>query len=279
MVVSVKQIKEIIYNIEIEKDIDARLVHISDLHYFHKKNIMLLDNILERIKKLEPNYICITGDFLDDDIKEIDPFLKWLRRLKNISPVILSVGNHDVGNVHLRTENFFNNFKKINQIPNVYLLDNQEKRLGRFYFRGVTVSDIGYHETKDGNKIFENELNKISFSKIDTHYFNVLMIHSPYLAVIPEVWNLSIFKDSDIILSGHTHGGLTPQWLYELLGNRSLITPKKRILRKYGRGYHPEYHLIINSAIKKLAHSSRIEWLDRFTSSEITVININKNPH
>ena len=53
-------------NYNLNGTVDTNIVHISDIHYYNKKCIKRLNKILEKIKKIKPNYICITGDITDE---------------------------------------------------------------------------------------------------------------------------------------------------------------------------------------------------------------------
>ncbi len=268
-----KKIKKTIYNIDSEKKINVKIVHISDLHFFKEKDIVLLNRILVRIKDINPDFICITGDFLDDDISNVSLFLSWLKELGNIAKVILCIGNHDVGNVHFYHRNVRKNFDLIRKIDNVILLDNQKWEKDTICFIGITVPYEAYLENEKAINVMKEYLDKLKL-KCSPHHFNVVLIHTPYLVVHPNIFNYPILKNSDLILSGHTHGGMTPKWLYHLLGKRAFFSPAKHIFPQYSQGYYPNYHLIINSAIKKLSDSSKLEFFDKFTSSEIIEINI-----
>ena len=48
------------YNLK--KGLNKNIVLISDIHYQDKKDIKVLNNVLDNIRKLKPDYICISGD-------------------------------------------------------------------------------------------------------------------------------------------------------------------------------------------------------------------------
>ena len=73
-----------------------RIILISDIHYFNKRIIPHLYKILDEIKRLNSDYICIAGDIVDDkNIKDQEYLIKWFKDLSSISKVIISLGNHD----------------------------------------------------------------------------------------------------------------------------------------------------------------------------------------
>ena len=73
------------YIIKTGKKIDIKIAHISDIHFSHDYKLKRLEMIKTKIKKLKPDYICITGDTIDiydviNDTNFID-FKKWLKEI------------------------------------------------------------------------------------------------------------------------------------------------------------------------------------------------------
>ena len=81
------------YNI---KGINTKILLISDIHYISKKDIKLLNEVLDNIKKQKPKFICIPGDLTEcSNIKDEEVLLNFLLKLSKISKVIISLGNHE----------------------------------------------------------------------------------------------------------------------------------------------------------------------------------------
>ena len=101
--------------------------------------------------------------------------------------------------------------------------------------------------------------------------YNILLIHTPlYLREMYDELSLSKFN---LVLSGHTHGGLLP---YFIKGHRGLIDPCKGLFPAYVRGYHhyKNTDFIISSGIIKFSNTSG--FLERFNDiypMSITIIN------
>ena len=80
-------------------------------------------------------------------------------------------------------------------------------------------------------------------------------------------------KDFDLILSGHTHGGLVPDCF---IGNKGLISPERKWFPKNVSGHiiRENTHLIINSATVKFSNTSHsFKYLNFLYSSHINSIN------
>ena len=53
------------YEIDTNLSKDYKLVILSDVHYYSKKNKKKLDRILNKVKTLNPDFICMPGDTID----------------------------------------------------------------------------------------------------------------------------------------------------------------------------------------------------------------------
>ena len=53
-------------NYDIESKINKKIVLLSDIHYYNKKDIKKLNKILKKIQSINPDYICISGDLIDE---------------------------------------------------------------------------------------------------------------------------------------------------------------------------------------------------------------------
>ena len=132
------------YKIENNKNINTKIVHISDIHFAHKYNIKRLEMIKNKIKQIKPNYICITGDLIDlyDVVEDTNyPELKeFINDLSEIGKVIISVGNHEyikmIENGYSNTENI--EWLKQLKSKNIIILDNE-------IYEENNISFIGYN--------------------------------------------------------------------------------------------------------------------------------------
>lgn len=257
------------YNLD---NIKTNIVLISDIHYYSKNDIKHLNKILDNIKSINPKYICITGDFIDEhNIKDEECFIDWLNKLSNISKVIISIGNHEF--YKNKKEGIFKLDKvllnKIKKINNLYLLDNTSIILDNINFIGITLP-IEY---------YMNEINKnIDFTKYfkniktNNNYYNVLLCHSPINICDEKIINL---LNVDLILCGHTHGGVTPKILRPIFKNNGLISPNRKLFPKnvYGKLKIKNTYIIITSGITIISHINKYRILKKLFASEIVNIN------
>lgn len=253
------------YNID--NRFNKSIVLISDLHYESKSDIIILNKVLDNIKQLKPNYICIPGDIIDNsNIKDEKDFINWLKKLSNISKVIISLGNHEFRIKKSKEIYSLNSLllNKIKKIKNIYLLDNENIIIDNINFIGLTIPMECY---KDKNKINEfcNCLNKIKTYK---KYYNILLCHSPINICNKEVLKN---KDIDLVLCGHMHGGLVPKFIRKIFKHRGIIGPYKTLFPKYAYG-----NIKINNT--NIIISSGIEFIPyrilKYVSPEVVVIRI-----
>ena len=133
-----------------------------------------------------------------------------------------------------------------------------------------------YYANDENTDIFKKEINNVNI-KLNSKYYNILLIHSPYnVYKVPD-----ILKDYDLVLSGHMHGGLVHPLFSKLFKkNKGLISSRKELFPNYVRGrtktdYFDGY---IYEGITKLSESSTkfLHFFDRLFPKNIGYIEINK---
>ena len=248
------------YNI----DIDKTIILIADIHYTNKKDIKHLDKVLTRIKELKPDYICIPGDIIDKVyIKDEDYLVDWIKRLSDINKVIISIGNHEYRINKIKKIYGFNEelFKKIKSINNVYVLDNSNIILDNINFIGLTFPIKHYYFYKEKN---DPNFNSYLNFKPNKKYYNILLCHSPFNIINTKL-------NVDLVLCGHTHGGIIPRIFRSITKSNGLIDPCKRLFPRniYGN-IKKSNNIIITSGISVLPKELGI--LTNLFASEIVII-------
>lgn len=267
------------YVLETDKNIDTRIAHISDIHFAHKYNSKRLEMILKKIKKINPNYICITGDTVDiyDVVYDSNypELVKFIEDLSKIGKVIISVGNHEY--IRLYEDRFGRTddiewLKKLKN-ENVIVLDNEVYEENNISFIGYNPDYEYYytHKEKKPDK-YNKELEKL-IDKTKNEY-KILLVHTPSLLLRKE--NYKNIKNSDklsLTLCGHTHGGMMPSILP---GHFGIISPTREYFPKNIRGKIKAGNntVIISSGIMKLSRKSKITFLNDIYGSNIIKIDI-----
>ena len=259
----VKITTDVIYNSHAKKDIT--IAHLSDIHFNTNTKEKDLDKIYFTLDKMKPDYIMITGDLIDtsDIIKnhgKIKELVTLLSEIAKLAKVMISIGNHDV-----LTSSDYHFFRKLDDLYNIYVLDNKSYEDEFIYVAGFTLPmDYYYNINKRENEeILQSYLDlRIDLTKnLPTNKPKIALIHSPIKLANNEVLKkLSLY---DIILSGHTHNGMVPDWLIFLFkNNMGLIAPNKNLFPEIAKGKiekqigNKQITIIINGAYTKLSKKS-----------------------
>ena len=252
--------------------LNKKIILISDMHYYSKKDIKRLNDVLDNIKKINPDYICIPGDTLDRaNVLDFDLLIEWLEKLSNICKVIITLGNHEFyvnkrkGIYKLNNKNI-DTIKKIN---NLYLLSNENIMLDGINFIGLVLPIEHYQFNNENEEEFKTYIKNI---KTNNKYYNVLLCHSPVNISKKEILSKI---NIDLVLCGHMHGGVVPRFLRFLFRTKGLISPQKKLFPKnvYGNIKLRNKNVIITSGIKVLSES-HFPLLSNVFSSEIVEINL-----
>lgn len=244
---------------------DITLIHISDIHFNKYTKVQKLIKIKEEIYKNNPDYILITGDTIDEpsiikDKVNLKKLLVFLTDISANSKVLISLGNHDT---FMKDDSKF--FKKLNDFPNIYILDNTCYVDESIYISGFTLPNKYYYNItrKESKELLIEHLNKYKKLTNNLPVFipKVSLIHSPIK--LPEKEILTILREYDLLLSGHTHGGLVPNIINKLLKpNQGIIAPNHKLFPEIARGRiekninNKKINIIINSGITKLGEKS-----------------------
>lgn len=258
--------EDIVYSSKAIKDIT--LIHIGDIHFNKLTKDKKLQQIKEEIHKNNPDYVVITGDIIDNpsiikDKIKIKKLLLFLTDISNFTKVIISLGNHDI--YKLEDHKFF---KNLNELKNIYVLDNDSYIDETIYISGITLpSNYYYNMMKEESKeilIEHLKKHKKLITNLPVFIPKVSLIHSPIKLSDKEV--LTILKDYDLLLSGHTHDGMVPKILDKFIKkNYGIIAPNKKLFPEIARGKierligNKKMTIIITGGITKLSeHSAKI---------------------
>lgn len=189
-----RNIKHVSYNVSVSSELqqDINLVLITDLHLGSLGSESRLDKIVEEINSLDPDIVCIAGDFFNTDFDSISNCEKAARTLRKISSkygVYASFGNHDAGQTFEKMTDFLKECNITALSDEYVVIDNLFTLVGR-----LDGSPIGGYT---GQK--RKELSQV-LAGVDESLPIIVMDHNPA--------NISQYTDEvDLILSGHTHKG------------------------------------------------------------------------
>jgi len=160
-------------------DRTLRFVQLSDVH-IGSRSVAFLEKVMFRVNRLQPDFVCITGDFIDaPGVTE-----NQLRSLKSVvGPIYFSIGNHE----------------KYEDLPTI---EKVLSNLGLHVLRNRTlhkngVQFIGIDDMDDALQV-SRELSKM---EVDDDCYSILLYHRP------RGLEAAAAAGVDLMLSGHTHGG------------------------------------------------------------------------
>src|SRR5574344_643230 len=252
----------------------ARLVLIIDIHYDFNYNDGRCKVLLKKIKALVPDYILVAGDLLDEayvaDTKPVKAINQFLWHLNSVAPTIICLGNHDiVSKAHKKEEVNQQKWLNILMAKGIKVVDNNHYyQTDHFTIYGFNPSHYYYRHRHQ--KLYLNEYLALN-RKLKTGY-NILLTHNSMPINSPKV--LPYFKKYNLILSGHTHGGLVSS---HLKGHWGLISPSKTLFPQAVRGLikYDKMSLIITPGIIKLPKtSSFLHYFNDWYPMSITYIEL-----
>jgi len=186
----------------------AKIIHLTD---FHSRDFGEREKrVLKITKDLDPDFVFITGDFIDHNTKDLDSCQKFWRELSNQhqGKVFGVFGNHE----HWLQSPDISAIKRMLERNGISILNNENKKiylsskneaLPRSYIYLIGVDDP------------DSELDDLPKAMLNTeeNIPKILLAHSPDI-----IDNLQEEK-VDLILVGHTHGGqvvipfMRPSWV------------------------------------------------------------------
>ena len=215
---------------------EFKIVQISDLH----NRSFGIDNdiLLEKIDKLKPNIICITGDLIDSTNKDFSIALKLIDELSRKYQVYNIIGNHEQKVMINKYKELYKDYFKQLKSKNIISLENEKVKIQiRNDFINIYDLIIPYkYYTYLYNKNYKNK--KLDFNKndiekqlgkINNKEYNVLLAHTPFFFEGYSNWG------ADLVLAGHVHGGII-----RLPIKGGLLSPNREFFPKYDLG---EYNI------------------------------------
>lgn len=187
---------------KIDSNLDGiKIVQLSD---YHNHGLTYKNgNLVDLVNAQEPDYLFLTGDFIDQNSKDkdISDLAKFLDGTKDI-PTFYIVGNHEYYASHV--SEFYSLIYSHSNVT--FLYDNFVKiQHNGSSFNIVGMKDpylllkgrAGY-SSDDEIEVMEPSFSKLA-SQLDDE-FNILLAHRPDMFKMYNKYNM------DLVFSGHTHG-------------------------------------------------------------------------
>ena len=171
-----------------------KIVLLSDLH-----DRKINNRLVNKINKIKPNIIIMSGDMIDGKYTSIKSFEKntnnvveLINNLKDYE-VYYTFGNHE----HYLGKEYLNKYEKILSKTHVKLLNNNNVKLNDIDLIGFDCEEVYSKNNKVNSKYISSKI-----GEIDKNKYNILIAHNPLKAKEYSETNV------DLTLSGHIHGGI-----------------------------------------------------------------------
>ncbi|MBS4219464.1 metallophosphoesterase [Bacillus sp. FJAT-49711] len=245
------------YEIESEripKEFDGiKIVQISDLHdaTFGEKQARLV----KKVKKLNPDFVFITGDFIDSNRYDLQNSLDFVEQITPFTDVFYVTGNHEVA------VNKIDEITKALMDLGVHVLMDEtveiEKAGESLLIAGV--QDPLIKAIPPPEETIAESLDEILLDD-QKDSFKLLLSHRP------EVFDVYAIKHIDVVFTGHAHGGQV-----RIPGIGGLIAPGQGWFPKYTSGLHEKgnTHMIVSRGLGNSIIPFRV--LNR---PEIVIVNL-----
>jgi predicted MPP superfamily phosphohydrolase len=182
-----------------------RIVQISDIHSGSFTNKEGVSKGVDMIMALKPDLIVFTGDIVNNEAREIVPYLDIFARLKAPLGVYSIFGNHDYGD-------YFQWESPEQKRQNLETLRSYHKQMGwrLLWDEHVAIEKDGQQFALIGIQNYSALRNFARYGNLARAYegtenypFKILLSHDP------THWDAEVrpkFGDIDLTLAGHTHG-------------------------------------------------------------------------
>lgn len=195
------------------------IAQISDLH--NKRFGFKQSRLLKKLDTASPDIILVTGDLIDRRKYNLDAAMVFIKGALRIAPVYYVSGNHEAWSGQ------YSEIKENLQEAGVIVLDDAKAELARgdssIIISGVSDPDFFTNSYIEGTDTSSMEEVLKKWSDIDE--FKILLSHRP------ELFNLYVENNMDLIFTGHAHGG---QFRIPFIGG--LVAPDQGLFPKYTSG-------------------------------------------
>lgn len=241
-----------------------KITHISDIHSGSFDNKEAVLEGIDLINQQEGDLILFTGDLVNNDSREIIPFIDDFKRLNAPYGKYSVLGNHDYGDYkkwdskEAKQENLHLLFKLQNDLG-FNLLNNEHVVLTK---DGESIGIYGVENW--GNPPFPQKGDlDLALMGAENRKFKILMSHDP------THWDKKVIDHPvhiDLTLSGHTHG---MQFGIEIPGFK--WSPIKYIYKQWAGLYEKKHqYLYVNRGFGFLGFPGRVGIWPEITSIELT---------
>ena len=200
-----------------------RIAQVSDLHNaeFGEGN----EKLIQLLSQTDPDIIVLTGDLIDSRHTDIEIALDFARQAIKLAPVYYVSGNHEA---RVRE---YEDLKMGLAEAGVVILENQNVQITR---EGESITLMGIDDPSFQEDYLFGDSESVARQAIDdlqneSEGYTILLSHRP------ELFDLYLETEMDLVFSGHAHGG---QFRLPFVGG--LVAPNQGFFPKFDEGRFTE---------------------------------------
>ena len=200
-----------------------RIAQVSDLH--NKDFGEGYGQLLTLLSEINPDIIVVTGDLIDSRQTDLDIALEFAWQAGKIARVYYVSGNHEA-----RVPEYED--LKIGLVKaGVVILENQKVQITR---EGESITIMGIDDPSFQEDYLFGDSESVARQAIEdlqneSDGYTILLSHRP------ELFDLYVDTEMDLVFSGHAHGG---QFRLPFIGG--LVAPNQGFFPKYDAGLFSE---------------------------------------
>ena len=200
-----------------------RIAQVSDLH--NKDFGEGYGQLLTLLSQINPDIIVVTGDLIDSRQTDLDIALEFAWQAGKIARVYYVSGNHEA-----RVPEYED--LKIGLVKaGVVILENQKVQITR---EGESITIMGIDDPSFQEDYLFGDSESVARQAIEnlqneSDEYTILLSHRP------ELFDLYLETEMDLVFSGHAHGG---QFRLPLVGG--LVAPNQGFIPEYDAGQFTE---------------------------------------
>ena len=198
-------------------------------------------NIVNKISKEKPDLIAVIGDMIDEYTENDEAVLNTLKPLPEIAPNYYSIGNHD----YLYSD--YDNYIKTLESSGVVILNDETTKLtvGENKLTLLGLSNYSFGEVE--NPMYTELMKELC----ENDDLRIMLCHYPEFT--PWFFGQDLYYESDfeLMLSGHTHGGLVRLPFFG-----GLYAPNQGLFPEYSKGLYyidkenkNPYHMLVTGGL------------------------------
>ena len=200
-----------------------RIAQVSDLH--NKDFGEGYGQLLTLLSEINPDIIVVTGDLIDSRQTDLDVALEFAWQAGKIARVYYVSGNHEA-----RVPEY-EDLKTGLVKAGVVILENQKVQITR---EGESITLMGIEDPSFQEDYLFGDSESVARQAIEnlqneSDGYTILLSHRP------ELFDLYVETEMDLVFSGHAHGG---QFRLPFIGG--LVAPNQGFFPKYDAGQFTE---------------------------------------